>query len=462
MSMMDDALVRAETARQQDLDELFEFLRFPGISTLKEHEDDIRATAEWLADKLLEIGLDRVELLETNGHPAVYAEWLNAPAGAPTILFYGHYDVQPIDPVELWHSAPFAPEVRDGLIYARGATDDKGQVYAHIAALRHLFAGGEGLPFNLKMLIEGEEEIGSRHLGDLVRAEADRLACDVVLVSDTSFIGPGKPEIFYSLRGAIGGEIHVRGPRGDMHSGAYGGVIMNPLHALAKIIASFHDDEGRIAIAGYLDDVRPLSEKERRWLSRVPLTEEDLLHYTGSPMPWGDKQYTLLERIGAMPTVEVNGMWGGFQGEGGKTIIPSEAHAKITMRLVPDQDPREIERLFVAHIERVAPPEVIVEVRMTGRYNWPLLVDPEHPYVQTAVKALRTVWETEAVYNRGGGSISILSVIKKLLDVPIVLMGFALPGANVHAPNENFPVAQYHNAIRAVIAYYSLVGEGNA
>ena len=456
--MIDAALAHARANRERYLDQLLNLLRIPSISTLPEHKGDIQTAAEWLSDSMAQTGLVNVEVLPTGGHPAVYGEWLEAGPEAPTILVYGHYDVQPVDPLELWNTPPFEPTIRDGIIYARGAADDKGQAFAQIKAIESMLAANGSLPLNVKVILEGEEEIGSPSMGAFVETHAEKLAADCVLVSDTAFLDRERPLIINGLRGIVGGEIHVSGPRGDLHSGGYGGPVHNPAQALAEIIAALHDESGRVAIPGFYDRVEIPSDADRRVQNEagfdLPLWQE----LTGLQQPWGEAGYSLAERTGMRPTCEVNGIWGGFQGEGGKTIIPARAGAKITMRLVPDQDPTEIGRSFVEFVQSTAPPALTVEATVREG-SWPVVVPVDRREIKAASRALADTFGLEPRIMRGGGSIPIVAEFQRLLNLPVVLMGFSWPGNNAHAPNEFHPVDQYHKGIETIIRYYYYLRE---
>lgn len=450
--MLDKALQHAGENRERYVEQLFDLLRIPSVSTLSEHRPDIERAAEWLASEMSRVGLKNVQTMPTDGHPVVYGEWLEAGGGAPTVLIYGHYDVQPVDPLELWDSPPFEPVIRDGEIYARGASDDKGQAFAHIKAIESMLAANGRLPVNVKLILEGEEEIGSPSLETFVVANKELLAADTGLVSDGRIVGPEQPSIVYALRGMTYMEVIITGPKRDLHSGTYGGSVHNPAQVMAEIIAALHDKNGHITIPGFYDKVRPLSDSERAALKQVPYTLEQWQQETGLEKPWGEPDFTLLERASARPTCEVNGMWGGFQGEGGKTIIPAEAGAKISMRLVPGQDPGEIAQLFTDYVMSVAPDDVKVVVNnLTG--GWPAITPIDSPEMQAAARAYEAVWGVRPVFTREGGSIPIVATFQKELGTPVVLMGFGLDD-NTHAPNEHFRVSHFYRGIDTIIQYY--------
>lgn len=441
--------------------EFLELLSIPSISTLPEHRTDVERAAGWVAADLFKAGLRDVQVFSTAGHPVVYGEWTGAGDDAQTVLVYGHYDVQPVDPLELWDSPPFEPQIRSNRVYARGATDDKGQVVIHLKALEAMLKGSGSLPVNVKVLLEGEEETGSLALEAFVREQADRLRADSVLISDSSFLVAGQPAIPYSVRGIAAAEVRVRGPKTDLHSGGYGGTVHNPASALAAIIAALHDSSGRVQIPGFYDRMRPLSEAERDALRQVPYTLGDWQKATGLAKPWGEPEFSLVERFGARPTCEVNGMWSGFQGEGSKTIIPKEAGAKITMRLVPDQNPQEVTRLFVDFIRSIAPDDLTVDILVQDSC-WPAITPLDTLEIEAASRAYQDVWGVSPVFTRGGGSIPIVATLQQVLKAPVILMGFGHPDAGVHAPNEWFGVDQFHWGIEAIIRYYSYLAKGHA
>jgi acetylornithine deacetylase/succinyl-diaminopimelate desuccinylase-like protein len=431
--------------QERFLDELKEYLRIPSISTDSEHKEDVARCASWVAEHLEGIGIDQVEIEQTDGHPIVYAEHCKAP-GKPTILVYGHYDVQPPDPLELWETPPFDPHVRDGKIFARGATDDKGQLFAHFKGLEaHLQATGE-LPVNVKLLIEGEEEVGSPNLTPWVIANKERLACDAVVISDSSMFAPGMPTITYGLRGLTYFEVEVRGPSHDLHSGLFGGTVPNPINELSKIIAQLHDEQGRVAITGFYDDVIPLTDEEREQFAELPFDEEGYQAETGAPGLQGEEGYTTLERKWARPTLDCNGIWGGFTGEGAKTVLPSTATAKISCRLVPGQDPAEVFTLCQKYIQEIAPDTVELTFR-PHHGGEPVLIDRDNDSVRAACRALRKSWDAEPVYTRGGGSIPVVATFAAELESPTILMGLGLDDDRLHSPNEKFNLECFYKGI---------------
>ncbi len=440
------------TNRDRYVDELKQYLAIPSVSALPQHAGDVRRCAEWTAEELTRIGLQNVRLIETPGNPVVYGEWLGA-EGAPTILFYGHYDVQPVDPVELWESPPFEATVRDGEIYARGSADDKGQIFMHFKAIEaHLRQGGR-LPVNMKLILEGEEEVGSRNLDDFVRAHRHELEADVVVISDSPMFDRGVPSICYGLRGLAYYQIDLRGTSSDLHSGSFGGAVANPAFVLAQILAQAKDKSGRIKIPGFYDDVRPLADEERAEFAKLPFNEKKYRKDLGAPKLFGETGYTTLERVWGRPTFEVNGLLSGFTGEGAKTVIPAVAMAKVSMRLVPDQDPDKIGDLFEAWVKKVAPKTVEVKLtRMHGGKPW--MTEFDNPFVQAAARAIEKGFGQRPVFNREGGSIPVVSTFQEVLGLPTVLFGVGLPDENAHAPNEKLDLSNFHNGIIASAHLY--------
>ena len=444
------------TNRDRYVTELKDYLAIPSISALPEHAGDVRRCAEWTADEMRRVGLENVRLIDTPGNPIVYGEWLKAP-GAPTMLFYGHYDVQPVDPLELWESPPFEATVRDGEIYARGSADDKGQVFMHFKAIEaHLKKAGS-LPINIKVIVEGEEEVGSKNLDHFIVANKSMLAADVVVISDSAMFDRGVPSICYSLRGLAYFQIDLRGTSSDLHSGVFGGAVANPAMVLAQILAQMKDKGGRIKIPGFYDDVRPLSEEERAQWKTLPFNEKKYRKDLGAPKLAGEKEFTVLERVWARPTFEVNGLLSGFTGEGAKTVIPAVAMAKVSMRLVPDQKPDKIAGLFEAYLKKVAPKTVDLKVtRMHGGEPW--ITEYDNPYVQAAGRAIEQGFGRTPVFCREGGSIPVVSTFQKELGIPAVLFGVGLPDENAHAPNERLDLTNFHNGIVASAALYTELG----
>lgn len=432
---------------QRFRDELFEFLRIPSVSARSEHATDVARTAEWLRDRMAAIGLTS-SIHPTDGHPVVLGEWRQAPAGARTILIYGHYDVQPAEPLELWTSPPFEPELRDGKIFARGSVDDKGQLYLHLKAIEAYLATHGALPVNVLVLAEGEEEVGSEHLAPFVEANAERLRCDGVVISDSAMFAPGLPSILSSLRGLAYFQLDVEGPSTDLHSGSYGGAVVNPAMALARILATMHHPDGRVAIPGFYDAVRPWEEAVRAQIRALPFDEDAFRHEAGAPSLGGEAGYSVLERIWTRPTCEVNGLLSGYTGEGAKTVLPSRAMAKVSCRLVPDQEPDEVERQLRAHVAAVQPPGVTVTVRaLHGGKPW--RGELSGALFEAGRRALERAFERAPVIVGEGGSIPVVHDFARVLGAPVLLMGFGLPGENAHAPNEWLSDANYIGGIRA-------------
>jgi acetylornithine deacetylase/succinyl-diaminopimelate desuccinylase-like protein len=455
MSTLNSVIDFINTNRDNYVEQLKEYLAIPSISALPEHAADVRRCAEWTAAEMTRIGMHNVRLIETPGHPVVYGEWLGAEA-APTILFYGHYDVQPVDPVELWESPPFEATVRDGEIYARGSADDKGQVFMHFKAIEaHLKQTGR-LPVNIKVLLEGEEEVGSENLDAFVKANKDMLAADVVVISDSPMFDRGIPSICYGLRGLVYFQIDLRGTKSDLHSGSFGGAVANPAMVLAQILAQMKDKGGRVKIPGFYDDVRPLRDEERAEFKKLPFNETRYRKELGAPKLFGESGYTTLERVWGRPTFEVNGLLAGFTGEGAKTVIPAVAMAKVSMRLVPDQQPDTIAKLFEAYVAKVAPKTVETKVtRMHGGKPW--MTEFDNRFVQAAGRAIEKGFGKTPVFNREGGSIPVVATFQEILGLPSVLFGVGLPDENAHAPNENLDLGNFHGGIIASAYLYEEV-----
>ena len=440
------------------LAELFDFLRIPSISAKSEHNGDTRHAAGWLRDRMRDIGLE-AEILETPRHPVVLGEWRGARDDAPTVLVYGHYDVQPAEPLELWTAPAFEPDVRDGRIYARGSADDKGQLFLHVKAAESLLAEDGRLPVNLIVLAEGEEEIGSPNLIPFVEAHSERLACDVVVISDSAMFAPGLPSVLFSLRGLAYFEITVHGPASDLHSGSYGGGVVNPAMALARILGTLHDENGRIAIPGFYDDVVDWGDETRAEIRALPFDDEEFRDGVGVAALSGEAGYSTLERLWIRPTCEVNGLLSGYTGEGAKTVLPAHSMAKVSFRLVPDQDPARVAKLLRAHIARVAPPEVRVEIEeLHGGMPWRGQVSGG--LIDAASRALARSFGRRPVLTGEGGSIPIVGEFERILEAPVLLLGFALPGANMHAPDEWFPLENFDKGIVALAALLEELGSG--
>ena len=440
-----------KTNRQDQLEELKNFLRIPSVSSLSNHQKDIRKGAEWLKKALEKAGMENARIDETPGHPVVYADWLHAD-GKPTVLVYGHYDVQPVDPLHLWETPPFDPHVRDNKLYARGASDDKGQTFMHIKAVEALLQLNGELPVNIKFIIEGEEEIGSPNLPAYVDQNKEQLKADVIVISDTGMQGPGRPAVCYGLRGLAGIQIDVKGPKGDLHSGLYGGAVQNPLHAIVEILASFRDKEGVIQVDGFYEDVLPVSDEERAEFAALEFDVEQEKRDLGIEEDFGEKGYSFVERTWIRPTLEVNGITGGFSGEGIKTVLPSEASTKITCRLVPDQDPDDIVAKLRAHVEAHKPAGVRVEITDFDKGK-PFLTPYDHPAIQAAGRSYEKIYQVPTAYTRMGGSVPIVAAFDEILGLPVVLMGFGLSSENFHAPNEHFHLENFDKGLRVISDY---------
>jgi acetylornithine deacetylase/succinyl-diaminopimelate desuccinylase-like protein len=436
--------------------ELFDLLRIPSVSARSEHNEDTARAAEWVARSMRESGM-QATVYPTAGHPVVVGEWRGAGPQAPTVLAYGHYDVQPAEPLELWESPPFEPTVRDGKIFARGSVDDKGQLFLHIKALEALIRTRGALPVNVIVLAEGEEEVGSEHLAEFIESHAELLRADAVVISDSAMFAPGLPSILSSLRGLAYFQIDVQGPSVDLHSGSYGGAVVNPAMALARILATMHDGSGRIAIDGFYDTVRDWGDVAREQIRRLPFDEEHFRAETGAPALGGEHGFSTLERLWMRPTCEINGLLSGYTGEGAKTVLPSKAMAKVSCRLVPDQDPQEIERLMRAHVERFSPKGVTVRVtHLHGGRPW--RADLNGPLFDAARRALASAFGREPVITGEGGSIPVVGDFQRILGAPVLLMGFGLPGENAHAPNEWMSEDNFARGLRAVSVLYQELG----
>ena len=442
--------------KQRFLEELFELLRFPSVSADPKYKGEMIKTAEFVAEKLRAAGADKVEICPTAGYPIVYGEKF-VDAAMPTVLVYGHYDVQPPEPLELWKTAPFEPTIRDEKIYARGACDDKGQFYMHVKAFE-LMMETNTLPCNIKFMIEGEEEVGSANLGIFVGQNKERLKADVVLISDTSMISLEHPSLETGLRGLSYVEVEVTGPNRDLHSGVYGGAVANPVTILAKLIASMHDENNHITIPGFYDNVIELSSREREDLNKAPYDEVEYKEDLEVEELWGEKGYSTLERTGTRPTLEVNGIWGGYIGEGAKTVLPSKAFAKISMRLVPNQSSDEITRLFQNHFEKIAPKsvKVIVSPHHGGE---PVVTPTDSIAYKAAQKAIIQSFGKDPIPTRGGGSIPIVALFEKELGIKTVLMGFGLDSDNLHSPNEKFDIANFYKGIETIPLFHRYFAE---
>jgi acetylornithine deacetylase/succinyl-diaminopimelate desuccinylase-like protein len=445
-----------ETHKDRMLDELLEVLRIPSVSADPKYKEDTLKAAEWMAARLIEAGADNVEVCPTNGHPIVYGEKLIDPS-KPTVLVYGHYDVQPADPLELWDSPPYEPVVKDGKIYARGACDDKGQVYMHVKAFQAMMENN-ALPVNVKFIIEGEEEVGSEHLEGFIKQNKEKLSCDTILISDTSIVANDVPSITVGLRGLCYMEVELTGPNRDLHSGVYGGAVGNPANALCDMVSSLIDENGHITIEGFYDEVEEVSAEERVAMNKTPFNEDAYKKDLGIDAVKGEKGYTTLERESIRPTLDVNGIWGGYTGEGTKTVLPSKASAKISMRLVPHQDPDVIADKFEAHIKKIAPAHV--KVKVTRHHGGdPVVVPLDYPPMQAAMKAMEKSFGIPPIPTREGGSIPIVALFEKELGARSILMGFGLNSDAIHSPNEHYGLFNYYKGIETIPWFFHYYAE---
>jgi acetylornithine deacetylase/succinyl-diaminopimelate desuccinylase-like protein len=448
----------ARENQKRFLNELKDLLRIPSVSTLPEHKDDVRRAAEFLAAEMRRIGLENVEVIKTAGHPLVYGDWLHA-HGKPTVLCYGHYDVQPAEPLEEWKSPPFEPTERDQNLYARGAVDDKGQMYMHIKSLEALFrTGGGKLPLNVRLLIEGEEEVGGEAIEKFVREHPERLRCEVALVSDTEMFAPDLPSLCVCLRGLCYTEIEAVGAKTDLHSGVYGGAAPNPLEALCRIVSQLKDEKGKIQIPGFYKRVQPPGKDELKAWKRLPFNEKKYRKTEiGSTELTGERKYPVLYRTWARPTVEVHGLPGGFVGHGAKTVIPAKASAKVSMRLVPDQHPEEIWKLFNKYVKSIVPKGIQINVKRWSLAG-PIVIRTDNRFIQAAAEAMHEVFKNDTVYIRSGGSVPIVAAFENSLKVPSVMMGFGLPDDNLHAPNEKFHIPNFYRGIESIVRWFEILG----
>jgi len=445
-----------ETNKERMLEELLEVLRIPSVSADPKYKEDTVRAANWMAEKLKKAGADNVEVCTTNGHPIVYGDKL-IDSSKPTVLVYGHYDVQPADPVELWHSPPFEPVVKDGKIYARGACDDKGQVYMHVKAFEAMMAN-DALPVNVKFIIEGEEEVGSEHLEGFIKENKEKLSCDVILISDTSIVANDVPSITVGLRGLCYMEVELTGPNRDLHSGVYGGAIGNPVNALCDMVSSLIDENGHITIEGFYDDVLEVSDEERAAMNKTPFDESVYKKDLGINAVKGESGYTTLERKSIRPTLDVNGIWGGYTGDGTKTVLPSKASAKISMRLVPGQDSEVIAEKFEKHINNIAPD--YVSVKITRHHGGePVVVPLDFPPMQAAMKAMNKSFGKEPIPTREGGSIPIVALFESVLGAKSILMGFGLNSDAIHSPNEHYGLFNYYKGIETIPWFFKYYAE---
>lgn len=443
----------------RQLDELIAWLQIPSVSTEAAHKADMLTAANWLVENMKASGIENVELIDVplpddkKGHPLVYGDWLHAGEDKPTVLIYGHYDVQPVDPLDLWETPPFEPTIRNENLYARGASDDKGQTFIHVKSVEAMLQTVGSLPVNVKFIIEGEEEAGGAALAAYIPKHVDKLAADVCLISDTGMLSVDQPLIINGLRGGWGCEITVTGPTSDLHSGLYGGAVHNANQALAELLAALHDETGRVTIPGFYDDVEELSPDERAEMAKMPYGEAELKANTGIPAPYGEPEYSIVERTGARPTLEICGMWGGYIGDGSKTVIPSQAHAKISCRLVPNQDPQRIAQLVQDHLQAIAPDTIKVEVKAPGKGIKAFVTPIDLPVMKAASRAFAAIFQSEPLFTRMGGGIPVTVDISEYLNMPIVMMGFGLPDDNLHAPNEKFHIPLFYKGIETSIAF---------
>ena len=462
MSYTENPITFALANHSRFVTELKDFVRFPTVSAQPKHAEDLKRCAVWLVNHLRQIGLEGVKVIPTRRDPIVYAECLHAP-GRPTVLIYGHYDVQPIDPLHEWHSPPFEPVVKGDYLYGRGACDDKGQMFAHVKALESYLQTSGELPVNVKCLFEGEEEIGSPNLTPFLSNERNALASDVAVISDMPILAPDRPAITYAMRGALSLELKVRGQKKDLHSGIFGGAVHNPLQALCEIIAKLHDAKGRVAVPGFYDNVRTWrcerADEERAYMASVGPSDARILQDAQAQKGWGEAGFTLYERTTIRPALTVNGILGGYQGTGVKAVIPSRAVAKLNFRLVPNQDPREIDKLFRQYIARITPPTVQATVHTSLVAN-PALMSRNHPAMRAAAVAYRKGFGRAPVFLRSVGTIPVVNLFQEILGIPTVLMGFALPDDRMHAPNEKFHLPNFFNGIKTSIWFLSEVGMG--
>ncbi|GAB4440683.1 MAG: dipeptidase [Chloroflexi bacterium OHK40] len=449
--MIEEAISHARAARAQRLALLCEWLRIPSVSMEPAYAGPMAEAAAWLRDHLARLGLSRAEVVPTAGHPIVYAEWLGAGPAAPTLLIYGHYDVQPADPLDQWRTPPFEPTIMGDDLFARGASDDKGQLFALVCAVESWLAAG-GPPCNVKLLVEGEEEVSSANLAPFVHAERERLACDAVLIADSAMLTPQLPLVLVGVRGNCYLDLEVRGPATDLHSGTYGGAVENPLNVLVRLLARLQGDDRSVLVPGFYDDVRELGPEERFLLAAAPITEAQVLALTGAPALAGEAGYGLVERLTARPTLEIHGLIGGYTGPGKKTIIPAAARAKVGMRLVPDQNPHTIAERVAAFLHANCPPTVTLRVEALGD-SWPALVDVGHPAVRATEPAFKAAFGAAPVFMRGGGSLPIVRDLQEALGAPAVLIGFGLPDDNLHAPNEKLHLPNFHCGVEMAIHY---------
>jgi acetylornithine deacetylase/succinyl-diaminopimelate desuccinylase-like protein len=457
MDSLRNALAYARGNQQRFEGELGAFIRFASVSAQPQHADDTAKCATWLANHLYAVGLEQVQVIPTPRHPIARADWRHAQPGTPTVLIYGHYDVQPAEPLEEWRSPPFEPVARGDDIYGRGASDNKGQMFVHVKAIESFLKTAGALPVNVICLFEGEEEIGSPNLISYLAANRSTQAADCAVVSDMQIPSPDRPAITYALRGGLSAELEAQGPRRELHSGIFGGAVHNPLQALCEIIARLHDGKGRIGIPGFYERVKQWDEQERTYMREVGPSDARMLRDSGATKPWGESGYSLYERTTLRPALTVSGVVGGYQGPGVKAAIPSCAVAKLNFRLVPDQDPRQIDWLFREYVARITPPGVHTRVRTLMRAK-PALVDRSHPAVVAAAQAYHQAFSAPTVFLRNGGTIPVVNLIHDTLQIPVVLMGFGLPGDRIHGPNEKFHLSNFHRGIETSIRFLAKMG----
>jgi acetylornithine deacetylase/succinyl-diaminopimelate desuccinylase-like protein len=449
---MTTAYTHAKGNADSFLQQLDEWLRIPSVSTLPERVEDMHEAAQWLVNNMTNSGIENVKIMPTDGHPVVYGDWLHAGSDAVTVLVYGHYDVQPAVIEDGWDSDPFIPTKRGGRIYARGVSDDKGQLFVHVKTVESLLQTDGKLPVNIKFLFEGEEEIGSPNLGKFLRTNKDKFAADVCVISDGGIVAEDQPSITYSLRGLAALEVTIFGPSQDLHSGSYGGAVHNPLQALAKILSQLHNDDGSIAVPGFYDNVQALDDKERDELKKTNPTETEWQKVAGVPQSWGEPDFTIQERLGARPTLEINGFIGGFSGKGVKTVLPAKASAKITCRLVANQDPQRITNIIADYITQITPPSVRSEI-LKHQGGFPSLIDTNLPIMDAAITAYKKGWGKPPIFVREGGSIPIVADFQQVLDLPVLLLGFGLNSDNPHGPNEGFVIDLFYKALDTAICF---------
>ncbi|HLV33692.1 MAG TPA: dipeptidase [Spirillospora sp.] len=456
---MTSAYDYASQHRERFLQQLIDLAAIPSVGTDPAHADDTRRAAEYLADDMRAIGLNNVELLPTSGNPVVYADWLGAGSSAPTVLIYAHYDVQPAAKSDGWDTDPFVPTLRDGKLYGRGVADDKSNSILTLKAAESLLASDEGCPVNLKFLFEGDEESGSAGLPDFIRQQRDRLKADMAIIADGGLDKADQPMIIYAMRGITAFDVRVTGPKTDLHSGVHGGIVHNPAQVIAEIVARLHNTDGSVAVPGFYDDVLPLDDAERAQLQKQDLTPEEWASYIGAPQPWGEPGYSLAERTGARPTLEINGIFGGYAGTGFKTVIPAQAGAKISCRLVANQKPQRIFELVRDYILQIAPPTVKVEFERHGEGD-PVVVALDSPIVQALKRAFKLHWPQEVVFKRTGGSVPIVALLQDQLNLPCVPLGFSLADSGIHGPNEHYHVDLFYKGIDTTIRFLQEIAAG--